>query len=256
MRQQALQQQIEGRVKAAVEDYHVARQALMSLQGEGNWSRSLKELKPEDVRGINERLLKEEEKATYHESQKLAGVSEKKIRDLLSGNNKNIVTIKESPNLLSKRQPPSWIWYIGVVGDPDNAKAIKSSLRVEWCKAHTHADHSQEELKLLEEEMHRAIAFCYWRAQWWISQRECCKGISRHLAEGLVAYANEQAEIKMDHAVAWSVTWLPLCQRLSAILETLEGRQDLDLMLQQLTTLTVELDPDEDKIQKPNLDEN
>ncbi|EEB89404.1 hypothetical protein MPER_12500 [Moniliophthora perniciosa FA553] len=214
--------------RGSAEDYRAARQSLLSLRGLGDWSQSLKELKPEDIRGINERLLREEEKDIYCQSQKLAGVSEKKIKELLSGHGENIITVDEAPNLLSKRQPPSWIWYIGVIGDLDNAKAIESSLRVEWCKAH----------------------FCIWRARWWKDHFVRRQGVSRHLAEGLRAYAMEQSELEMTQATTWSATWSPLRQRLVTITSALKEDHDLDAMLQQLGTLTVELDLDpEDDVQ-------
>ncbi|ESK84380.1 hypothetical protein Moror_10169 [Moniliophthora roreri MCA 2997] len=186
---------------------------------------------------------------------KLAGVSEEKIKELLSGYGENIITVDEAPNLLLKRQPPSWIWYIGVIGNPDNIKAIEASLCVEWCKAHARADQSQEELELLEEEMCQAIDFCIWRAQWWKDQVGCQQGISRHLAEGLRAYAMEQSELEMIRATTWSATWSPIRQRLATIMNALREDHDLDAMLQQLGTLTVELDLDvEDDIQEVDED--
>ncbi|KAJ7659726.1 hypothetical protein DFH06DRAFT_1326743 [Mycena polygramma] len=38
---------------------------------------------------------------------------------------------------------------------------------VQWAKAHTRIDRWQEELILLEEEMHCILEFCSWKARWW-----------------------------------------------------------------------------------------
>ncbi|ESK82535.1 hypothetical protein Moror_14374, partial [Moniliophthora roreri MCA 2997] len=98
----------------------------------------------------------------------------------------------------SKQLPISWIWYtISFVGKSDTEVAekeeasteqIEASLCVEWCKACAQAHQSREELILLEEEMCRSIQF---------------STLSWH-AEGLTAYAAEQAYIEHAQAEAWT----------------------------------------------------
>ncbi|KAL0069538.1 hypothetical protein AAF712_003196 [Marasmius tenuissimus] len=60
-----LRNQIEVKIKTATDTYRVARQALLHLKGEGDWTRELRELKPEDIRGITKRLLRTEEKDEF-----------------------------------------------------------------------------------------------------------------------------------------------------------------------------------------------
>uniref|UniRef100_A0A0W0GEI8 Uncharacterized protein n=1 Tax=Moniliophthora roreri TaxID=221103 RepID=A0A0W0GEI8_MONRR len=98
--------------------------------------RVLQVLKPEDIRGINERLLHEEEKAKYRDDQRSAGVSESEIRELLIAEVGNVPTVEDA-SVLAKNTAPSWIWFVGreegVTGD--QAQQMEASLRVEWCKA-------------------------------------------------------------------------------------------------------------------------
>ncbi|KAJ8076147.1 hypothetical protein PM082_022132 [Marasmius tenuissimus] len=53
----ALQDQIEAKVKALSETYCQAHAALLVLRGQGEWCSTLRELHPDDVRGISEQLL-------------------------------------------------------------------------------------------------------------------------------------------------------------------------------------------------------
>ncbi|KAK7045327.1 hypothetical protein VNI00_007576 [Paramarasmius palmivorus] len=260
-RSQALQQQIEDKIKVIREEYKTAREAVASLRGTGPWSNEYQELRPEDIRGINERVLRQEEKASYIAEQRLAGISEQQITALLSGRSENIVTTTEdTSNVLSKREAPSWIWYSGIASG--NQSQIVDTcerslllfltwsdatqvLRVEWCKARARAHRAREELELLEEEMRRSISFCHWRAQWWKEQIGRRDGISRHLSEGLRAYALEQTDAEMIRAISWSTSWQAMRDRLTAIIKTVrDPGSDLDGMLRSLATLTVELDLD------------
>ncbi|KAF8181397.1 hypothetical protein K438DRAFT_1538774, partial [Mycena galopus ATCC 62051] len=59
---QVLQSGIEARVKGATARYGAARDALLALRGPGPWENVLQVLRQEDVRGMNERTLNDEEK--------------------------------------------------------------------------------------------------------------------------------------------------------------------------------------------------
>jgi len=43
------------------------------------------------------------------------------------------------------------------------------------------------------------LKFCQWKALWWAEQAPCCSGLHAPLAEGLQAYAAEQAN--MEHCI-------------------------------------------------------
>ncbi|KAJ7872115.1 hypothetical protein B0H13DRAFT_2349622 [Mycena leptocephala] len=53
---------IEDGIRDASSRYRVARTALLELRGPGDWERVLRVLKKDDIRGMNERLMNEEEK--------------------------------------------------------------------------------------------------------------------------------------------------------------------------------------------------
>ncbi|KAI3613006.1 hypothetical protein WG66_005266 [Moniliophthora roreri] len=238
-----LRDQIEAKIKSNRDRYCTAREALLALRGTGDWERILRVLKPEDIRGMNERLLRDEEMAIYREDQLRAGVSASHINGILSGEADNIPTI-EDDGLLSKNTSPSWIWFFGreEAEAGDQIHQIEASLRVEWCKARARAQRSREELQLLNEEMRRAISFCDWRSKWWKEQIGRRESVSSWLAEGLMAYANEQADMESERSALWAATWHPLRQHVDAIVKMLDHPGgDLDSMLVKLKTLTVEV---------------
>uniref|UniRef100_A0A0W0G011 Uncharacterized protein n=1 Tax=Moniliophthora roreri TaxID=221103 RepID=A0A0W0G011_MONRR len=215
----------------------------------------LRELKPKDVRGISEWLLRAEEQQTYYEAQKHAGVSSQEIEVILNGEEGNVPITMDDNILSSKGAVMSWIWLFN--GDPRSdgeAKHIEVGLRVEWCKAKAHARRSREELQLVNEEMRRAIAFCDWRTRWWKDQAAARVDVTPALAEGLHAYAREQVDIEREQATAWHITWHPLWQHVQAILDILDNRDcNVNTLLKQLKTLTIELDI-EDAVEELEMD--
>lgn len=144
--------------------------------GPRNWERVLQVLKPEDICGINEHLLLEEEKDKYCKVLKLASVTQQDIDTLLSGV-ENIPTVSINPVLSrgSSKQSLLWIWYTKAAAESGtngmeesteaaSAKEIENSklitlvvlkkvlivtltgLCVEWCKAQARAQCSCKEL--------------------------------------------------------------------------------------------------------------
>ncbi|ESK83782.1 hypothetical protein Moror_13569 [Moniliophthora roreri MCA 2997] len=114
----------------------------------------------------------------------------------------------------------SWIWYmLGDPADPNGSatKEVEASLRVEWCKARACAQRAREELLLVEEEMHRALAFCRWRAKWWTEQLERRSNLSSPLSEGLQAYAKKQSSHELQRAEQWEERWRAVHDRVTAI---------------------------------------
>ncbi|KAL0057539.1 hypothetical protein AAF712_015826 [Marasmius tenuissimus] len=109
-RTRILQNSIEKKINLLVTAYRDARRALMSLRGEGAWSRILKELKDEDVRGISERVVKEKEREERERAEGIAGVSHDDFALLLEN---NIPTAPFNPVLTlgQTKQHLSWIWY-------------------------------------------------------------------------------------------------------------------------------------------------
>jgi hypothetical protein len=80
-------------------------------------------------------------------------------------------------------------------------------LRVEWAKAKARADRCEEEVILLDEEMRRVLQFCQWKAMWWLEQAPCREDLPPQLAEGLRAYAEEQADLERCISSLWTTKW-------------------------------------------------
>ncbi|KAF8995214.1 hypothetical protein BDZ89DRAFT_1149708 [Hymenopellis radicata] len=156
------------------------------------------------LRGMNERLLTEEETA---EQQSLAA---RGIIDEL------IVVPEKSDAVVARgegRRQLSWIWYsypdvvdsLGVAQRNDDP-VIHEALKIEWCKARARKIRWEEEVALLLEEMRRVIAFRLWQARWW-RERESHPELSLADQEGLRAFAEEQAHNHEDVAADLEARW-------------------------------------------------
>jgi len=78
---------------------------------------------------------------------------------------------------------------------------------VEWAKAKARADRWEEEVVLLDEEMCRVLEFCQWKASWWAEQVPQREALPAPLAEGLKAYAAEQADMEHRISLSWTAKW-------------------------------------------------
>ena len=78
---------------------------------------------------------------------------------------------------------------------------------MEWAKAKARANRWEEEVILLDEEMRRVLEFCKWKASWWGEQINRREGLAEPLAEGLRAYAEEQADMERRICQSWSAKW-------------------------------------------------
>ncbi|KAL0567068.1 hypothetical protein V5O48_014920 [Marasmius crinis-equi] len=251
LRLHTLQDQIEAKVKALSETYRRARAALLVLRGEGSWCRVLRELKPEDVRGISERLLRAEEKRRFNKDRERAGYSTEDLNALVG--KVNVSTVAVNPTLArgQDKDQLSWIWYTHriVVDNSDGMDSIsceegvdfqelQESLRSEWCKARARARRSREEIRLVEEEMQRSIAFCHYQSDWWIAQSNRREDVSPWLQEGLTAYAKEHAEAELVRAAAWTQKWSAIREHAKAVLIDLSDPRKAST----LKSLEVEID--------------
>lgn len=78
---------------------------------------------------------------------------------------------------------------------------------MEWAKAKARADRWEEEVVLLDEEMRRVLEFCQWKASWWAEQVPQREALPAPLAEGLKAYAAEQADMEHRISLSWTAKW-------------------------------------------------
>jgi hypothetical protein len=126
-RSRALQDQVESRIRACQSQYNVARAAVLSLCGTGDWERTLQVLKPEDIRGINERSMTEEEKEEYKTTRRMAGLTEGEVINELD----NVPMVSFNPILAlgEGRRTLSWIWYSVSDGElQGNTKEVEASM--------------------------------------------------------------------------------------------------------------------------------
>ena len=109
VRSRALQDQVEVRVCACERQYNIARAAILALRGPGDWEKVLAQLRPEDVRGISERALTEEDKEEHQRTRQMAGCTDDRDLDHLLST--PVVRFDPRRSLGEGRRTLSWIWY-------------------------------------------------------------------------------------------------------------------------------------------------
>ncbi|KAF4568041.1 hypothetical protein EYR36_010049 [Pleurotus pulmonarius] len=254
-RSRLLQNQIEVRIKAIRILYTIAREALLSLRGPGDWETALRPLLPEDIRGINERTLNAEEQEEYRRTRALAGMSPEAIQSELNGlgvtsGQENIPTVAFGRSLAlgEGRRTLSWIWYTITDEELLGAGEVHACLRVEWVKARARAERWREEVLLLEEEMRRAIAYCRWKANYWANAETPRETLTTQedfvLREGVRAYARRQAEYERRRALQWEDKWRAIRERAALVLTSQLSQTGPDVLA--APALVVELDLDYD----------
>lgn len=113
----ALQDQTDNKIKESQLRYTVARAALLSLHGPGEWEKTLRVLRREDVRGLGERALMTEERETDGRMRKLAGFDDSAHRvslDIACAIAQESLPPTEFVPHLTRgegKQTLSWIWY-------------------------------------------------------------------------------------------------------------------------------------------------
>ena len=206
---------INAKVVAAKHTYRHARACLLNLRGPGDWEKVLRVLDDSDVRGLNECALTEAEKAEREAIRERGG-----LVDEVDG-----MAVAHSVSIGEGRRTLSWIWSApGSVGqgDSETVKGVfvhfsrpwcfeligKEDLHIEWLKARARALRYLENIRLLYEEMRRAVVTTKWIAGQWESRATARKDVSAELGDGLSAYAREQADAEYVLAEHWSLKWL------------------------------------------------
>ncbi|KAJ7198757.1 hypothetical protein GGX14DRAFT_536593 [Mycena pura] len=232
---QALQSSIDLSTKSAASRYNAARAALLALRGPGEWEQILQVLHDKDIRGMNERTLNDEEKEDERKARKLAGLppieeERDEFGDAVEPTVLFNLEIGEGTRQLS------WIWYTAASRDVSADGTLHDDIRIEWTKARARADRWREELIYVEEEMCRTLDFGTWKAGWWDKRRQARSGVSAELAEGLYAYASEQAARERYWVAEWGVQWKDLRERAQQAL------------VDQVDEVPVEVELDEDVV--------
>lgn len=81
-------------------------------------------------------------------------------------------------------------------------------LRVEWCKSLARAEHWEEEVDLLREEMRCVITFLDYEAQRWRGLAIEKRGCDDVVTSGFKAYAEKQACLREALATDYAAMWL------------------------------------------------
>ncbi|KAJ7434249.1 hypothetical protein B0H11DRAFT_2258549 [Mycena galericulata] len=182
--------------------------------GQREWEAALKELKPEDVRG----MPKTEEGDPMRQQGK-------KVKQAKSAATEAVETEKVATKAVGSRagkrrkveRAMSWIWLAQVQGRKEgDPEQMGEALRIEWVKTRARSMRWSEEVDLLEEEMRRVLQFLHWRSEWWegqVGRRGLEEGAQ---AEGEDAYARRQAwlQAELGHQLAAQWTKAELATRI------------------------------------------
>lgn len=123
-----LQVQTDSKIKAACLRYHVARTGLVHLRGKGNWEQKLQVLQPEDIRGLSEKALVNEENEQRKRTEEMAGISSSSTT---FDDNQELPPTIFNPQLAvgEGHRTLSWIWY-----STSNDEIIGNTTRIGSCK--------------------------------------------------------------------------------------------------------------------------
>ncbi|KAF7349498.1 CxC2 domain-containing protein [Mycena sanguinolenta] len=230
---QGILRQINVRIHIAKLRYRYSRAALLVLRGHGAWEGRLRVLADDDVRGLNERALTDEEKAQNEHWAEIGGA-------IIEGGVARAAGVAAGEG----NHTLSWIWYsVGVV-EGENDIRLEDALRVEWCKALARSRRYTEEVRLLREEMRRTIAYgAVAAADWERLAGESLAGASEELTEGRCAYAAEHALTERARCADLEKRWRPILDRADAYLA---GNTDIAAVTVEVD-VTDELDPEEEE---------
>jgi hypothetical protein len=107
-----LQEQTDLKIKLVSSRYRLAWCALVHLRGKGYWEQKLQELRPEDIRGLSEKALFNEEKEQRKKTTEMAGISSAYtgVDDIPS---QGLPPTLFNPHLAvgEGHRTLSWIWY-------------------------------------------------------------------------------------------------------------------------------------------------
>jgi hypothetical protein len=123
-----LQEQTENKVKISTLQYNTARDALLQLRGPGVWEKTLQKLGAEDIQGLSEKALIEEEKEETRRTCTMAGMKEFQMAE--EGMFDDVPAATFNPHLAvgEGHRTLSWIWY-SMTGNE-----INSSISTGACK--------------------------------------------------------------------------------------------------------------------------
>ncbi|KZT35076.1 hypothetical protein SISSUDRAFT_991001, partial [Sistotremastrum suecicum HHB10207 ss-3] len=176
--------QYQEKISVAASIYRLSHSALQALNPGGSWVASLKPLRTEDCRGPQLQDQDDDHGTTAHRHRQ---------RTLGEG-----------------QFHSSWIWSSG----KDHSEAgDEAMMRVDWVKAYSRQKRWEEETLLLVEEMRRFLAYCDWKAGWWMQRStkdvEYAQRteVPREVRAGLDAYCEKQSRMWKTMAKQGAHLW-------------------------------------------------
>lgn len=102
------------------------------------------------------------------------------------------------------------------------------ALRSEWAKAWARTRRWAEEVVLIKEEIRRVLQYHEHRALWWEERRDGGVAISSSHAEGIAAYAHDQANLHRKMAAHCIEVWGGIEEREGMASGLVPGNDDQD----------------------------
>lgn len=213
-RSRAVIDRVHARARAAAEKYRASREAKYWLCGPGDWEKRLRPLLDSDIRAYQDpNKLKpwvgrrgtaedtSDEEAERVGNQRAGPVPvETSTIDLLT----EARGVRDGTG--ESRRTISWIWVVEGFNVGEEC-ADDDILRSEWAKSRARACRAMEEVLLLREEMRRTIEYLKWKANWWQERAGSRSCSDKLLAEGLRAYALEQAALQRTLSTSFQQAW-------------------------------------------------
>jgi hypothetical protein len=84
----------------------------------------------------------------------------------------------------------------------------------------------REEVILVQEEMRRVLEFFAWYANWWKSKAQGWSESTEQMREGLIAYAERQASIRLSMHDHFERLWRFVPQYISLGVDAVDGEDD------------------------------
>lgn len=231
LRSRAVIDRVHARARGFAQKYRLSRDARLKLSGSGEWESVLQVLRDGDIRSYTDpnRLRKGPGRRGTREDEE--GPEDEETGDAAARGD-GISLLPEVRSVRDgtgeTRRTLSWIWLMESRGVAEDAERNDDILRAEWAMSRARATRATEEVLLLREEMRRVLAFLDWKAQQWIEKREGREPHDDALAEGLAAYASEQAQLQRDLGMGFREEWKGSLEQADREEEEEEGVPDPD----------------------------
>lgn len=189
------------KAKAAAQKYVAGQHALKNLRGSGEWELVLRELKPDDIRGLSSEVFTTDVAIDYEEEHLTAG--EKRKRNGTGRGMKPAEVLLGSGSFMM-----SWIWTIDGALDGASDDEMNGLIRVEYLKSRARVARAQEEMVMLRDERERTLVSLEYDAKAWEQRASGWPGMSLELAEGISAYCAKQASGRRRLADHFKTMWM------------------------------------------------